>query len=374
MPQSSQPLMDVFVSVTDPRQSNKVQHSLPEVLTVAACGILVGADTFEEIELWAQEKQAWLRQHLSLPNGIPSHDTFARLFGLMDPKEFEHAFRCWVAGALPGLSPQVVALDGKTSRRSAKACEGPLHWVSAFAAAAGVILGQQATPAKSNEKTAIPELLATLALEGCIVTIDAMGTQPSIAQAIRDRGADYVLAVKDNQPQLNAAINDFFELFQSAPPDKTPHHVSEAVSKDHGRLETRRCYVFDALECLPAPTRWPDLRCFAVIESTRERQGRMTRERRYYICSLVPDAEQLAAAVRQHWGIENRVHWCLDVTFADDQMRARTGHAAHNLAILKRLTLNLIRLDPAKRKGSFKTKRIIAATSDEYRAHLLGLE
>ncbi|SHM13097.1 ISAs1 family transposase [Vreelandella subglaciescola] len=374
MSHSPQSMLEVFAGVTDPRHPNRVQHALPEVLTVAACGILVGADTFKEIELWAQEKRAWLQHYLRLPNGIPSHDTFARLFGLMDPQAFEAAFRDWVDGVLPGVSPQVAALDGKTSRRSAKACEGPLHLVSAFAADAGVILGQQATATKSNEKTAIPELLASLALKGCIVTIDAMGTQPSIAQAIRDRQADYVLAVKDNQPQLKTAIEDFFDLFQSAPADKTPHQVSETVNKDHGRLETRRCYVFDALACLSHPERWPDLRCFAVVESSCERQGKVTRERRYYLSSLGPDAEQLAKAVRQHWGIENRVHWCLDVTFGDDQMRARTAHAAHNLAILKRLTLNLIRLDPVKREGSFKTKRIIAATSDAYRAHLLGLE
>lgn len=196
MPQSSQLLMDIFVTVTDPRQSSQVHHPLSDVLTVAACGILVGADTFEEIALWAKEKLPWLWQGLTLPNGIPSHDTFARLFGLMNPAEFEAAFRHWVGSVLPGVSPQ--ALDGKTNRRSAKACEGPLPLVSAFAAEAEVILGQQATDAKSNEKTAIPELLATLALEGCIVTIDALGTQPSIAQAIRDRQAGYVLAVKDN--------------------------------------------------------------------------------------------------------------------------------------------------------------------------------
>lgn len=372
----SQPLslFDIFVSVADPRHPHKVLHPLPEVLTIAACGVLIGADTFEEIELWAQEKEAWLRGYLQLPNGVPSHDTFARVFGLMDPQQFEAAFRRWVDGVLPGVSPQIVALDGKTSRRSAKAAEAPLHLVSAFAADAGVILGQQATAAKSNEKTAIPELLATLALEGCIVTIDAMGTQPSIAQAIRDRQADYVLAVKQNQPQLKTAIDDFFALFQSAPADKTPHQVSEAVNKDHGRLETRCCYVFNALECLPQPDRWPDLRSFAVLETTRELKGKVTRERRCYISSLAPDAALLATAVRQHWHIENRVHWCLDVAFADDQMRARTAHAGHNLAILKRLTLNLIRLDPVPRKGSFKVKRVIAASSDEYRAHLLGLK
>lgn len=373
MTETTSPILDVFASITDPRQSNKVQHALPEVLTVAVCGALVGADTFEEIEMWAQEKLPWLRQYLTLPNGIPSHDTFARLLGLMDPDEFEAAFRRWVEGVLPNLSSQVVALDGKTSRRAAKASEASLHLVSAFATEAGVVLGQQASAAKSNEKTALSELLTTLALEGCIVTIDAMGTQLSIAQAIRDQHADDILAVKGNQPQLKEAIDDFWEPFQSAP-SQTPHQVTEEVTKDHGRLETRRCYVFDALDCLPQSTRWPDLGCFAVIETHRERQGQSKRENRCYVSSLAPDADQLAKAVRKHWGIENPVHWCLDVTFADDPMRARTAHAGHNLAILKHLTLNLIRRDPMKRKGSFKTKRIIAATSDAYRAHLLGLE
>lgn len=347
---------------------------MPVVLSIAACGALVGADTFEEIELWAREKEAWLHHYLNLPNGIPSHDTFARVFGLMDPQQFEAAFRRWVAEVLPELSPQVVALDGKTSRRSARDGETALHLVSAFAAEANAILGQQATAAKSNEKTAIPELLATLALEGCIVTIDAMGTQPSIAQAIRDRQADYVLAVKQNQPRLYEAIDDFYTLFKASPADKTPHHASEDVDKGHGRVEVRRCFVFETLECLPTPERWPDLKSFAVVESTRDVGGKLTHERRYYISSLSPNAPLLARAVRQHWGIENQVHWCLDVTFADDQMRARTAYAGHNMAILKRLTLNLIRLDPKPRRGSIKTRRMIAATSDEYRAHLLGFK
>lgn len=182
---------------------------------------------------------------------------------------------------------------GKTSRRSAKACEAPLHLVSAFAADAGLILGQQVTAAKSNEKTAIRDLLASLALEGCIVTIDAMGIQPSIAQAIRDRQADYVLDVKNNQPQLKEAIDDFFAQFCATPASQTPHQAKEEVSKEHGRIETRRCYVFDALDCLPATARWPDLRCFAVIESIRDINGKTTKEYRGYISSLLPDVDVL---------------------------------------------------------------------------------
>ena len=224
----------------------------------------------------------------------------------------------------------------------------------------------------SNEKTAIPELLATLALEGCIVTLDAMGTQASIAQAIRSRGADYVLAVKDNQPLLADSIRDFFSRFKAVP-ERTPHTRFETLEKDHGRIELRRCFAFDQRDCLAKPEQWPGLKSFAVIESERCIHGKTSVEWRLYISSLPANAERLLTAIRAHWSVENRLHWCMDVAFADDQMRARTGHAAHNLAILKHITLNLIRLDPIKRKGGIKARRFIAATSDHYREHLLGL-
>lgn len=367
-------LTDVFVSIADPRQAKKVHHDLVEVLVVAVCGVLVGADTFVEIEAWANARLAWLRQYLKLEHGIPSHDTLGRLFGLIKPEEFEAAFRRWVGSVLPALGPDaVVAIDGKTSRRSGKVDASPLHLVSAFAAGAALVLGQIATAEKSNEKTAIPLLLQMLALEGCIVTIDAMGTQASIAQAIRDQKADYVLAVKDNQPTLADSIRDFFAIFKTMPASKTPHSFFETIEKDHGRIEHRRCFVFDQLDCLHNPAQWPDLKSFVVIESERTIKGKTSIEQRFYITSLAPDAERAARAIRQHWTIENQLHWCMDVAFADDQMRARTGHAAHNLATLKHLTLNLIRLDPIPRKGSIKVRRLIAASSDEYRAQLLSL-
>lgn len=366
-------LADVFVSITDPRQARKVEHDLVELLVVAVNAVLVGADSFVEIELWANEKLDWLRRYLKLEHGIASHDTFGRLFGLIDPQEFEAAFRRWVGAILPALGPNaVVAIDGKTSRRSGKVDATPLHLVSAFAAGAGLVLGQRATAEKSNEKTAIPQLLATLALEGCIVTIDAMGTQANIARAIRDRGAHYILSAKDNQPTLADSIRDFFALFK-ANPEKTSHAFAQTVEKNHGRIEVRRCFVFDQLDCLPKPEQWPDLACFVVIESERTVRGKTSIEQRLYISSLAPDASQISAAIRSHWAVENRLHWCMDVVFADDQMRARTGHAAHNLAVLRHITMNLIRLDPIKRKGGLKARRLIAATSDAYRAQLLGL-
>ncbi len=241
-------VLDVFVGIRDPRQAKKVEHDLVELLVIAVCGVLAGADDFVEIEEWANEKRDWFAQYLRLEHGIPSHDTFGRVFAAIDAEAFGEAFRRWVSSVAPNLGKdEVVAIDGKTSRRSGKVDATPLHLVSAFAAGAGLVLGQRATAEKSNEKTAIPELLATLALEGCIVTIDAMGTQPNIARAIRDRRADYILSVKDNQPKLAESVRDFFATFQIAP-DKTPHQFAEEVEKDHGRLEVRRCYAFDQLD------------------------------------------------------------------------------------------------------------------------------
>jgi predicted transposase YbfD/YdcC len=350
-----------------------VEHDLVELLVVAVNAVLVGADTFVEIELWAKEKLEWLRKYLRLSNGIPSHDTFGRLFGLIDPAQFEAAFRRWVSSILPALGEEIVAIDGKTSRRSGGVDATALHLVSAFAAGAGLVLGQRATAEKSNEIRAIPELLSTLSLTGCTVTIDAMGTQTNIAQAIQDRGADYVLAVKDNQPKLAESIQDFWHSFRAHPADHTPHGFAETVEKDHGRLETRRCYVFDQLECLHKPQQWSGLKSFVVIESERTIRDKTTQEERFYISSLAPNAQRISHAIRSHWSVENRLHWSMDVSFNDDQMRARTGASAHNLAVLKHITLNLIRLDPVKRKGGIKARRLIAATSDRYRAELLGL-
>jgi len=367
-------LADVFVSIHDPRQKGKVQHDLVELLVVAVNGVLVGAETFVEIELWAREKLEWLRQYLRLEHGIPAHDTFGRIFGLIDPGQFEAAFRAWVSSILPALGAETVAIDGKTSRRSGGVDATALHLVSAFAAGAGLVLGQRATREKSNEITAIPELLSTLALGGCTVTIDAIGAQTAIAGLIQDRGAEYVLAVKDNQPQLAASIRDFWRTFRAHPAKWARHSFAETVEKDHGRIEIRRCYAFDQLQCLAEPESWKGLRSFAVLEAERQIGQTVQRQTRLYISSLAPDAERLARAIRSHWAVENRLHWVMDVTFNDDQMRARSKHSAHNLALLKHITLNLIRLDPIKRKGGVKARRLIAATSDNYRAELLGLK
>ena len=366
-------LVEAFSGLPDPRVPGRSKHELVEMLVVAVCGLVCGVDDFVGIELWAEERIDWLRQFFKLEHGIPSHDTFGRLFGLLDKDALEKSFRRWVGGVLPALAEgSVVAVDGKASRRSRLAGKQALHLVSAFATQARLVLGQEACAEKSNELTAIPVLLEALMLKGVIVTIDAMGTHSNIAQLIRVKEADYVLAVKDNQPKLAESITTFFEIGQLEGWKHTPYTFDESVEKDHGRHEVRRCWGFDQLQCLSCPEQWPDLRMFGVIETERTINGKTSTERRLYIGSIPADAATLAHAVRAHWGIENRLHWCLDVALNDDQMRARVKNAGANLAIIRRLVLNLFRLD-SSRKGGIRNRRILAASSDAYRASLLGL-
>lgn len=366
-------LVEAFAGLPDARVAGRSKHNLVEMLVVTVCALMCGVDDFVGIEAWANERIDWLRRFLKLENGIPSHDTFGRLFGLLDRGAVEKSFRRWVGGVLPALAEgAVVAIDGKASRRSKMTGQQALHLVSAFATQANLILGQEACAQKSNELTAIPVLLEALLLKGAIVTIDAMGTHSNIAQAIRDKEANYVLAVKDNQPKLAESITTFFDIAQAEGWKNTPHTYTESVEKDHGRLELRRCWAFDQLDCLADPHQWADLKMFGVIEAERTINGKTSRERRLYIGSIAPEASALANVVRAHWGIENRVHWCLDVALNDDQMRAREKNAGANLAIVRRLVLNLFRLDTSKRKGGIHTRRILAASSDSYREALLG--
>ena len=365
-------MVEVFEGLEDWRNAQQTRHRLSEMLTIAVCAVLSGADDFEDISQWARIKLPWLRRFLSLDYGIASPDTFERVFAALDPTGFERAFREWVAGVIPALDhEQVIAIDGKTSRRTtSKAAAAPLHIVSAFAAELGLVLGQVATDQKSNEITAIPRLLRTLDVAGCIVTIDAMGTQTAIAGQIRERGADYVLCVKDNHPKLLDAI-----LLAQAGVGGALQAASswESHNRGHGREEWRRCWAFEAGDRLYKGDQWRDLKSFALLERTRTIGDKTSVERRYYISSLAPDAEKFMRAVRSHWEIENRLHWCLDVQFGDDYARARSGHVAHNLALVRHIALNLIRLNTSV-KTSIKTKRLLAATSDEFRAALLGFK
>ena len=368
------PLMQVFVSISDPRSRRHTQHDLAELLTVVVCAVLSGADDFVAIRLWAEAKLDWLRGFMKLEGGIPSHDTLGRVFAMIAPEEFEADFRRWVGMVVPKLAADtVVAIDGKTSRRTASKKDPdshPLHLVSAFAAGIGVVLGQTATAEKSNEITAIPELLKTLALKGTTVTIDAMGTQTKIAQTIRKGQADYVLCVKENHPGLLDSIM-FARLDPKGTLSATSTHEATLTKDNHGRIETRRCWAFDAVDRLYQHEQWQDLRSFAIIERERTVGDHTSIERAYYISSLPADAARIARAVKSHWEVENRLHWCLDVQLNEDQSRVRTGFAANNLAIVRHIVMNLLRLNTTVKAG-IKNKRLLASASDPFRAEVLG--
>jgi predicted transposase YbfD/YdcC len=363
-----------FGDLRDPR-SRAPAHDLTDMLVVALCAILSGAHSWLGIQLWGETKLDWLRRYVPLPHGIPSHDTFGRVFAALNPVQFERCFIRWVSSLCPSLAAQVVAIDGKTVRGSHHGAERAIHLVSAFGSGLGMVLGQVRTADKSNEITAIPELLDALLLKGAIVTIDAMGCQRNIASRIRAAGADYVLAVKENQPGLLARMRTALDTLERfAGMEGSPAMVSEycELDKGHGRIETRRCVASDILADLPFERElWAGLRSIMMIESTREIGQDVTTERRYYVSSLPPDAAQLARAVRSHWAIENCSHWILDMVFGEDQCRVRIDNAAQNLAILRRIAMNLLKRD-TRTKASVNLRRLKAASCDRYRAEIIG--
>ena len=370
-----------FAALTDPRVERCKVHPLVEIITIALCGVICGADDWVAIEAFGQEKEAWLRTFLRLPGGIPSHDTFGRVFARLDPDEFRRCFRAWVRAVVGEVGAQGVAVDGKTLRGShdRPAGKAALHLVSAWATASGLVLGQAATDAKSNEITAIPTLLRLLDLDGATVTIDAMGCQTAIADQIVEQGADYVLALKDNHPALRERVRLAFADARAAVGTPLPlADLTPSVTHDraHGRAEARRCLAIGDpayLAYVDPDGRWPQLRSVACIESTRRVGDSVTTEARSDLASLPADAAHLARVIRSHWGIENRLHWVLDVTFREDASRVRDGHAPENLAILRHFALNLLRQERSTR-GSVATKRFRAALNHEYlRSILAGL-
>jgi predicted transposase YbfD/YdcC len=362
-----------FAELTDPRVERAREHRLVDIVTIALCAVLCGADDWVAIETFGRAKEAWLRGFLALPGGIPSHDTFGRVFARLDPAEFRACFLAWVrAVAGAEVAAGAVAIDGKTARRSHDRGRGKaaLHLVSAWASASGLVLGQGATEAKSNEITAIPALLRLLALEGCTVTIDAMGCQTAIAAQVVGQGADYVLALKDNQPTLRERVRLAFEDARAAAGTTRAAagwDAAATLDKGHGRIERRRCWALgdpEYLAYLDPTGAWAGLRSVALIESERRIGDEVTTETRYYLSSLPPDATALGRAIRAHWGIENRLHWVLDIAFREDDSRFRAGHGPANLAIVRHFALNLLRRDPAR--GSIAKKRFRAALDDQY--------
>jgi predicted transposase YbfD/YdcC len=364
--------LEHFDDLEDPR-SRQSPHDLMELLLTAICAVLSGADGWVGVVLWGRAKLDWLRQFLPFKNGVASHDTFGRVFALIDATKFEQCFIAWmrsVCGAFKGLQ---VAVDGKTVRRSKSSGQKAIHMVSAFAHGLGLTLGQVKTAEKSNEITAIPELLDALLLKGCIVTIDAMGCQKAIAAKIVEQESDYALMVKNNQPGLAAAIEGFFSTAEQTSYQGVPHTRAEWIEKDHGRIETRRCVVTDDLSCVENRQDWPGVKTLLMVEAIREINGVASTERRYYISSRLADARQMGTVVRGHWGVENGLHWSLDVAFGEDQARMREGNSAENFSILRRISLNLIRQDKSVKAG-VKNRRLMAGWDDAYRQKLLGMQ
>jgi predicted transposase YbfD/YdcC len=357
-----------FAELRDPRVERNREHLLEEILLIAIAAVLSGAESWNDMAEYGKSKREWLETFLTLPFGIPSHDTFNRVFTALDPEEMEKGFVDWVSSIAKLTAGEVVAIDGKTlcgTRETGK--KKLVHMVSAWAEGNGLVLGQRKVDEKSNEITAIPKLLNALALAGAVVTIDAMGCQREIAKLIVDKKADYVLAVKDNQGLLAEQVRDSFLLMNA-------DAVAEQVDCGHGRVEQRRCSVIADLSMIEKASEWASIQGLVRIESERYHKvtGKIEREIRYYITSLKPDAARLNAVIRQHWGIENKLHWVLDVGFGEDLDRKRAGHSAQNFSLLNRIALNLLKQEQSLKRG-IKGKRLKAAWDHPYLLKLLGI-
>lgn len=365
-------LITIIREIEDPRKERTRLHKLEDILVIAICALLCGAESFEDMEIFGEAKEEWFGTFLELPNGIPSHDTFGRVFAAMDPEKFLEAFMRWTQSLREALSGEVVSIDGKALRRAIDKGQSPKVIVSAWAAGSGLVLGQRKVEDKSNEITAVPELLRSLELAGCIVTLDAMGCQKQIAREVIESDADYVLALKGNQGTAHEEIRTFLD---DAIARKDPSLAYwESVEKGHGRIETRRYWQSDRLAWFGDKAAWDSLRSVGVVEATREIDGKISTERRYYLSSLTLDAQRFGHAVRSHWGVENQLHWVLDVVFNEDQSRARAKHAGENLATLRRWSLNLLKADKLLAKRSLKGRRKNAGWDNSYLLHLLGIK
>ena len=367
-------IIDCFASLTDPRIFLKTRHKLIDIIVITLCAVLAGADEWTEIASFGRSKEQWFRNFLELPFGIPSHDTFGRVFSKICPEEFEKCFLDWVRASFPNIGPQVVAIDGKTLRRSydRSSNKAAIHMVSAWATENRLVLGQIKTEEKSNEITAIPELLRALALRGCIVTIDAMGCQKQIVKQIVEQGADYVISLKGNQGTLHKEVELLFQDAKEKGFKDLAHDTCETTDGEHGRIETRRFTTTSEVDWFEEKSKWKKLTSLGMVESRREIGDKITDETRYFISSLPSDAATFARACRGHWGIENGLHWTLDIAFREDDSRIRLGHAANNLAIIRHFALNLIKQDK-KRKIGVKGSRKRAGWDLNYLQHLLGL-
>lgn len=359
-------LSNSFISISDPRDNNS-KHKLIDILTIATCAIICGADTWTDIAQYGTSKQEWFSTFLELNHGIPSHDTFGRVFSIINPKEFQEAFIKWIKDISDKVTGDVIAIDGKTVRHSFDTSnnKSSIHMVSAWSNQLGLVLGQIKVNDKSNEITAIPELLDKIDINKSIVTIDAMGTQKNIAKKIIKKGGDYVLALKGNHKNFSNDIKYFFEEESKNKFADVEYSFFKTTNKDHGRIETRKHYLINDLNWLSQKSEWKNLNSIIMVESERTIGDKTSKERRYYISSLTENVEKVADAIRKHWGIENSLHWILDIAFREDDSRIRIENASENFAILRHIALNLLKNEKSVKIG-VKAKRLKSGWDNDY--------
>lgn len=359
------PFLKHFSQIEDPRINRRKLYPLSEIFLITLCATICGAESWRDLEWYGNQKLDFLRQFLDFENGIPSHDTFGRIFSLIDPKQFGDCFIRWVR-AIQDDIPALISIDGKTIRRSYDHTnnKSAIHMVSAFASEARLALGQIKVDDKSNEITAVPELLNMLVIKRAVVTIDAMGCQKAITAKIKEKEADYVLSLKRNQGNLWEQVKDYFSLEKKNDFKDIQHDYFEEIDKGHGRIEIRRCWTTENINWLENKKEWAGLKSIAVIESTRIVNSKSTIEYRYFISSLPAHAQLLARSVRSHWSIENSLHWVLDVTLKEDESRIRLKNAPENIAIIRKIGLNMLQLARMK-DVSIRGLRKIAGWSDE---------
>lgn len=363
-------LIQCFEGLSDPRNPADIDHKLIDIVVIAILAMLCGANGFNQCENFGISKEKWLRKFLELPNGIPSHDTFNRVFSLLNPNEFHECFMEWVSTLYEKISREIISLDGKTVRRTKGKSKRlkAIHVVSAWANKNKLVLGQIKVNEKSNEITAIPELLKVLDISGCIITIDAMGAQTEIAKKIVEAGADYVLALKENQETL---YNDVEQYFNEKVLPKTKKQLSEeeiyykTLEKDHGRIEKREYFMVKDVTWLKQIDRWANLSNIGMVKSERTINDEKTEFTRFYIMSKINDVKEFATAVRGHWGIENELHWCLDIGFREDESRARKDNSAENLNVIRHMTMNMLKKETTLKQG-IEAKRLRCGWDEKY--------
>ena len=361
-----------FQYITDFRIERTKKHKLIDIIFIALCAMICGYDSWDEMELFAKAKIDWFKKYLDLPNGIPSHDTIRRVFMYIDPKAFEQCFIQWIQQLNISTQGKIVAIDGKTLKGSHNRCKGKkaIHMVNAWLCENECVIGQYKVSEKSNEITAIPELLDNLILTGSTVTIDAMGCQTAIAKKIVDAGANYVFGLKGNQGALREEVEDLFSEIERTDFYKDEYDSSNNIDGDHGRIDIRECFAISSHH-IELSNKWEGIKSVAMIKSQRHVAGKVSNEKRYYISSLEVDAEKISHTIRSHWHVENSLHWCLDIGFQEDSCRIRAGYAAQNLAVIRQMALNFIKSNKTK-KGGIIRQRKLAALDNQYLETLLS--